>query len=130
VLALLDLTQHVVLVASPDLSAVKSSADAIDILMQLGTPHDRLTVVLNNRVERPAVSRSAVERLLGREVDIEVGYDGTRPDKAAVDGAILSLTDPRSAITRATDTLAAALEAKHGAGAKAAAATARREDER
>lgn len=113
-LALLDLTQHVVLVAAPELSAVKSAGDAIDILMQLGTPYDRLTVVLNSRSPKPTVNRTAVERILRRRVDVEVGFDGTRPDQAAVSGEILSLTNPRSEIARGAETLADLLEAQHG----------------
>ncbi len=112
-LALLDLTQHVILVAAPDLSAVKSASDAVDILKRLGTPEDRLTVVLNSRTPKPAVSRTAVERMLGRDVDVTVEFDGVRPDQAAVDGTILSLSDPKSEITRATDRLAAILESRH-----------------
>src|SRR5256884_6411067 len=85
-LALFDLTQHVVLVAAPELSAVKSAADAIEILRKLGLPDDRLTVVLNNRTPRPAVLKAAVERTLRRAVDVEVGYDGSKPDQAALSG--------------------------------------------
>lgn len=113
-LALFDLTQHVVLVAAPDLSAVKSSADAVDILTQLGTPHDRLTVVLNNRSLKPAVTRDAVERMLKRQVDVEIGYDGARPEQAAVDGVILSLSDAKSELTKGADALADMLDAVHG----------------
>ena len=113
-LALLDLTQHIVLVAAPELSALKSAADAIDILLKLGTPYDRLSVVLNNRSVKPAVTRSAVERMLKRKVDIEVGFDYSRPDQAAVNGEILSITNPRSEITKGADALAALLDTYHG----------------
>jgi Flp pilus assembly CpaE family ATPase len=113
-LALFDLTQQVIVVASPELSAVKSAADAIDILTQLGTPHDRLTVVLNHRSSSSAVTRSAVERMLKRQVDVEVAFDGIRPEQAAVDGVILSVTNPKSEITRGTEALTNLLEAKHG----------------
>jgi pilus assembly protein CpaE len=112
-LALLDLTQHIVLVAAPELSALKSAADAIDILLKLGTPHDRLSVVLNNRSVKPAVTRSAVERMLKRKVDIEVGFDYSRPDQAAVNGEILSITNPRSEITKGADALAGLLDTYH-----------------
>jgi Flp pilus assembly CpaE family ATPase len=112
-LALFDLTQHVVLVAAPELSAVKSAADAIDILTQLGTPDDRLTIVLNNRSFKPAVTRPAVERAFRREVDIEIEFDGTRPEQAAVDGAILSLTNPRSEMARGAEALATLLDSTH-----------------
>ncbi len=115
-LAVLDLTQHVVLVAAPELSAVKSAADAIEILQKLGTPDDRLTVVLNHRTPKPAVSRPAVERMLKRRVDVEVSFDGAKPDQAALTGEILSLTDPRSEITRGALALADILEEKHATG--------------
>jgi MinD-like ATPase involved in chromosome partitioning or flagellar assembly/CRP-like cAMP-binding protein len=112
-LALFDLTQHVVLVAAPELSAVKSAADAVDILSQLGTPQDRLTVVLNHRSIKPAVSKAAVERSLKREVDLEIEFDGIRPEQAAVEGVILSLTNPKSEMARGAEALAALLDAKH-----------------
>ena len=116
-LAVLDLTQHLVLVVAPELSALKSAADAIDILVQIGTPDDRLSVVLNNRTARPAVTRDAVERKLRRRVDVEVGFDGIKPEQAAVEGAILSVTDPRSEITRGSNALAALIDGVHNPSA-------------
>jgi Flp pilus assembly CpaE family ATPase len=113
-LAVLDLTQHIVLVAAPEMSALKSAADAIDILLRLGTPPDRLTVVLNNRSSKPSVTRTAVEQVLKRRVDVEVGYDGARPDLAAVKGELLSLTNPRSEIAKGAEALADLLEVRHG----------------
>src|SRR5713101_7758880 len=113
-LAVLDLTQHVIVITAPELSAVKSAADAIDILRKLGTPDDRLTVVLNNRSAKPAVMKTAVERTLKRSIDVEVAFDGAKPDEAALTGTILSLTDHRSEITRGARTLADILEGKHG----------------
>jgi MinD-like ATPase involved in chromosome partitioning or flagellar assembly len=112
-LALFDLTQHVVLVTAPDLSAVKSSADAIEIFNQLGTPDDRLTVVLNHRAEKPAVTKAAVERSLRRSVDVEILYDGVRPEQAALDGVILSTSNPKSEIARGTEALAALIDGIH-----------------
>jgi Flp pilus assembly CpaE family ATPase len=117
-LAVFDLTQHVVLVAAPEMSAVKAGADAIEILRKLGTPDDRLTVVLNNRSMKPAVLKPAVERMLRRSVDVEVAFDGVKPDQAAVTGAILSMTDPRSEITRGSQAIADILEEKHGNAAQ------------
>src|SRR2546428_370654 len=113
-LALFDLTQHVVVVAAPELSAVKSAADAIDILGQLGTPIDRLSVVLNSRSFKPAVTKSAVERSLKREIDVQIQYDGSKPEQAAVDGMILSLTNPHSEMAKGCEVLAALLDSKHG----------------
>ncbi len=115
-LALLDLTQHIVLIAAPELSAVKSAADAVQILNKLGTPDDRLTVVLNHRSERPPIDRGAVERALKRRVDVEIEFDGNRPEQAAVDGVILSLANPKSEMARGAETLAALLDGVHSRG--------------
>ncbi|HEY8803259.1 MAG TPA: hypothetical protein VIN00_09280, partial [Candidatus Dormibacteraeota bacterium] len=86
----------------------------IDILLRLGTPHDRLSVVLNNRSAKPAVTRSAVERMLKRKVDVEVAYDYSRPDQAAVNGEILSISNARSEIAKGAEALADLLHAYHG----------------
>jgi MinD-like ATPase involved in chromosome partitioning or flagellar assembly len=115
-LAVFDLTQHIVLVAAPELSAVKSAADALGILRELGTPDDRLTVVLNNRTPKPAVLKPAVERMLKRNVDVEIGFDGPKPDQAALTGTILSMSDPRSEITRGALAVADIIHEKHGKG--------------
>jgi Flp pilus assembly CpaE family ATPase len=114
-LALLDLTQHILLVAGAELSSVKSAADAMVILAQLGMPTDAVSIVLNNRSPKPAVSRAALARMLERGIDVEVAFDGIRPDKAAVAGQILSLTDPRSEITKGVEAIAMRLEARSGA---------------
>ena len=82
-------------------------------------------MVLNNRTPKPAVSRPAVERKLKRRVDIEVGFDEMRPEQAAVDGTILSLTNPKSEITKGTDSLTTLLEAWHGRSSAAARTGAR-----
>jgi len=70
-------------------------------------------VVLNNRTEKGAVTRSAVERALKRAIDVEVGFDAARPEQAAVEAQILSLTNPRSELTKGAEALAALLEARH-----------------
>jgi Flp pilus assembly CpaE family ATPase len=115
-LAVFDLTQHVVLVAAPDLSALKSAADALEILRKLGTPDDRLTVVLNNRTPKAAVLRPAVERMLKRRVDVEIAFDGPKPDQAALTGTILSISDSRSEIARGAQALANIITDTHGKG--------------
>jgi len=55
--------------------------------------------------------------MLKRGVDVEVGFDGGKPDQAALTGTILSLTDPRSELTRGAQAIADLLEQKHGPAA-------------
>lgn len=113
-LATFDQAQQVLLVAAPELSAVKSAADALDILRRLGLPHDALTVVLNRTDQRPNVDRWAVGQILKRPVDVEVGFDGARPEQAALSGSVLSVSNPRSELAKASEVLADLLEARHG----------------
>ena len=60
------------------------------------------------------MTRPAVERMLKRVVNVEVAFDGTRPEQAAVDGVILSAADARSEMTRGCLRLATLLDATHG----------------
>jgi Flp pilus assembly CpaE family ATPase len=110
VLAVVDHVQHVVLVVTPEISAVKASADALEILVTLGVPPDEVSVLLNHRTAKPAVHRASLERMLGKPVDVEVLFDGSRPDEAALHGSILSLTDPKSEVTKGVEALARRLE--------------------
>lgn len=110
VLAVVDHVQHVVLVVTPEISAVKATADALDILVTLGVPPNQISVLMNQRSAKPAVLRVSLERMLGRAVDVEMLFDGGRPDEAALHGNILSLTDPRSEVTKGAETLARLLE--------------------
>jgi Flp pilus assembly CpaE family ATPase len=105
-----DHVQHLVLVVTPEISAVKASADALEILLTLGVPPEEVSVLLNHRSAKPAVQRASLERMLGRPVDIEMLFDGGRPDEAALHGNLLSLTDPRSEITKGVEALARRLE--------------------
>ena len=111
VLAVVDHVQHVVLVVTPEISAVKASADALEILVTLGVAPDQVSVLLNHRSAKAAVQRTSVEMRLGKPVDVEMLFDGGRPDEAALHGNILSLTDPRSEVTKGAETLAQLLEA-------------------
>jgi len=110
VLAVVDHVQHVVLVVTPEISAVKASADALEILLTLGIPTDQVSVLLNHRGLKPAVLRPSLERMLGKPVDVEMLFDGGRPDEAALHGNILSLTDPKSEVTKGVEALANRLE--------------------
>jgi Flp pilus assembly CpaE family ATPase len=52
------------------------------------------------------VSKEDVVRTLKQELSVEIDFDGTKPDEAAVKGEILVLTDPKSAIGRGAEQLA------------------------
>jgi len=117
-LAALDQSQHVLLVVTPEIAAVKSAADASAILGMLGILSERVSLVLNHRTPVAALSRNAVERGVGRAVTHEIPFDGARPAEAAVHGSILAVDCPRSELTRAVEAIATGIEARHAAQAE------------
>ena len=66
----------------------------------------RVILALNNKVPKSVVGREDVVRTLKQDLAIEIGFDGTKPDEAAVKGEILVLTDPKSEIARGVEQLA------------------------
>src|SRR4029077_20422718 len=66
----------------------------------------RIILALNNKVPKSVVSKEDVIRTLKQELAVEIEFDGTKPDEAAVKGEILVLTDPKSAISRGAEQLA------------------------
>ena len=80
------------------------------ILVTLGVPPDQVSVLLNHRSAKASVQRASVELRLGKPVDVEMLFDGGKPDDAALHGNILSLIDPRSEVTKGVETLAQLLE--------------------
>ena len=108
-----DQSQHVFMVITPEITAVKGAADAATILGVLGIPQDRLSLVLNHRTPAAGLSRNAVERGAKRPMTHEIPYDGTRPDEAAVHGGILAVANSKSLFARAIDALATSFESVH-----------------
>ena len=82
-------------------------------------------MILNARSPRAAISKSAVERRMGAHIAVEVAYDGSKPEEAALSGQILSMSDKTSEISRGAARIADLLEAARidgPAGAAPAAA--------
>lgn len=108
VLMVLEHSQRIVLLATPELSTLKDISDLLNIFTNvLQIVPGRLLVTINNRIAKPVVGREDVERTLKQQIALEIGYDGSKPDEAAVKGEILALTDSRSAVTRGAEQLAA-----------------------
>ena len=101
----LDVSDRVLVVITPEISALAGTTEFLTILREaIGLPDGVVTVLLNNRPARPAMGRAAVQRAIERPVDIEIAHDGARPDLAALHGA-LTIDDPRSEIKMGIDRL-------------------------
>ena len=107
VLTVLEHSQRIVLLATPELSSLKDISDLLNIFTNvLQIVPGQLLIALNFRMPKPVVGREDVERTLKQEIVAEFQFDGSKPDEAAVKGEILVLTDPKSAIARGCEQLA------------------------
>ena len=107
VLTVLEHSQRIVLLATPELSTLKDISDLLNIFTNvLQIVPGQILIAMNNKSPKPVVGREDVERTLKQEIVAEIGYDGSKPDEAAVKGEILVLTDPTSAIARGAEQLA------------------------
>ncbi|HEX6488737.1 MAG TPA: cyclic nucleotide-binding domain-containing protein [Candidatus Dormibacteraeota bacterium] len=109
-LAALEESQRLVLVTTPELATLHGASELGEILsIAVGVPPEAITMVLNQRSPKTALSREAVARAIEREIDVEVRHDGVRADEAALRG-VLSHDDPKSEITIGARSLADLIE--------------------
>jgi Flp pilus assembly CpaE family ATPase len=107
VLTVLEHSQRIILLATPELSTLKDISDLMNIFTKvLQIVPARLLITMNNKISKPVVGRDDVERTLRQKIILEIGYDGAKADEAAVKGEILVLTDSKSAIARGAEALA------------------------
>jgi pilus assembly protein CpaE len=101
VLAALEVSDHLLLVATPELASMHDSRLVIDLATRvLNIPVGRIHTVLNHRAADSAMNRKVVEEVLGRAVVAEFRYFGARPELAGLEGKLQAQTDPGGAYTR------------------------------
>jgi pilus assembly protein CpaE len=111
-LGVFDAASHAIVVVAPELPSLRGGQDALRIIHDLmHFPEEGIKVVLNQRQANAVVPRATVERALGRPPDAVIGYDGDKPERAALKGAILAVSDRKSQISKGTLRLAELLEA-------------------
>lgn len=111
VLTVLEASDHVALVLTPELTSMKDAKQFLDILGNvLRIPSDHAHVIVNHRSGHSGMTSSDIEQVLGQPVDFEVAHDGVRPERAAMKGELLALNQQRSGIGRAMTELAATIE--------------------
>jgi pilus assembly protein CpaE len=107
-LAALDRTDELLLVAGPDVPALKNVHLSLHTLALLSFPEDRIRLILNRANERGGVSGSDVKSIIGRDVFAELPSDpavplGVNRGKPAV------ISQPDSAYSKALVGLAETL---------------------
>jgi Flp pilus assembly CpaE family ATPase len=100
-LGVFDAATHTIVVVAPELPSLKGAQDALRIIHDLMRfPDERVKLVLNQRQANAVLPRETVIRALGRPPDVVIGYDGNKPERAALQGTILAGTDPKSEIAK------------------------------
>jgi pilus assembly protein CpaE len=127
VLAAMDLSDVIYLVTGPDVVGLKHLSLAIQTLTTLGTPRERVRVVLNRADSKVGISPTDVERVMRIKPDVLVPSSSLVP-ASLNHGVPVVLEEPRSAVAKAVDELAAALvaESKPSNGAAPEGARGRR----
>ena len=111
-LAVLEQSDDILMVVSPELAAAKAAGDVLAIFDALELPRDLVAILINNRAPKPALIRPALERVLGRTVQFEIAYEGTRPDEAALTDSFHVLAHPRSAMASVTRDVVRLIESR------------------
>ncbi len=113
-LSVLERAQRIILLVTPELTALKDTKELIELFKTvLNIPDGSVTLVLNRPRATTMVDRNAVERSLGRAIDVELDHDGYRCDRAAVTGEPLVAAFPTSPLAKKLKALAMTLETEH-----------------
>ncbi|HEX6487289.1 MAG TPA: AAA family ATPase [Candidatus Dormibacteraeota bacterium] len=117
----LDVSDRVLVLVTPEITALTGTTEFLGVLRDaIGLPDSSVTVALNNRSTRPAMSRAAVQRAIERTIDVEIRNDEGRPDLAALHGSLL-VDDRQSQIRLAIDELVKRYQSTARTGEEAAA---------
>ena len=118
VLAALELSDHLILVATPELASMHDVRQVFNLVTDvLEVPAGRVHPILNHRSPDSAMTRAAVEEVLGRELATEIRYHGAQPEMTALEGKLQAKAYPRSQFSRAVGEL---LDRVTTAGARSA----------
>ena len=117
----LERASQVILVVTPELTAMKDTKDLLDVFRNvLNIPDGNIKVVLNHPRPVSMIGRSDVERTIGRAVDIELEHDGERCDRSAVTGELLVAAFPASPVSKKLKAMAGAIDGSDAAAEKPA----------
>ncbi|MDQ6918936.1 MAG: AAA family ATPase [Candidatus Dormibacteraeota bacterium] len=101
VLATLEMSDHLILVATPELASMHDTRQVIDLATRiLHIPAGRVHTVLNHRSPDSLMSRKVVEEVLGQELAAEFRYFGVGPEMAGLEGKLQVQSDPGGHFSR------------------------------
>ncbi len=100
-LVVIERAQCLIIMIPPEIAAMTDARRALAVFRDLmGVPDNRIEIVLNQRAPHAALDRSAIESVLGRQVSVTVGFDGTKPEEATLAGSLVMQRDSSSLVAR------------------------------
>ena len=101
VLATLEMCDHVILIATPELASMHDTRQVIDLATHvLKIPAGRVHTVLNHRSADSVMSRKVVEEVLGQPLAAEFRYFGAGPELAGLEGRLQVQSEPGGHFSR------------------------------
>lgn len=123
-LAVFDEADLVVVVVTPEITALRNAARLLRLAGQLGYPADKLLLTLNRADTSRLINRSVVEEHLRRPVSVAIPSDGKTVLDALNAGELLIETRPDNRVAECIAQLAREVAGRFGWTAQAAAARA------
>ena len=106
--AALQLSDHILMVANPDVPCLRNLQRLIDAVKRAGVPGERLQIVLNRASEFGVLSTAQIERVLGFNISFSVNSD-YRTVASAVNSGVPVSTLRASEINGQLDAIARAI---------------------
>lgn len=109
-LGVLERADRILVMVTPELPTLKDTAELLQIFTNmLEIPPARVSLVLNHPRPQTLVTRADAEREVKRPMYMEIAYDGTRFDRAAVTGEVLVAAEPSSPAAKAVNRIASSI---------------------
>ena len=106
-LVVIERAQCLIVVVPPETAAMTDARRALSVFRDImGVPASRIEVVLNQRSPHSPLDKAAIESVLGRQIAVTVGFDGSKPEEATLSGSLAIQRDPSSYIARGANDIA------------------------
>lgn len=106
-LVVIERAQCLVIVVPPEIAAMTDARRALAVFRDImGVPPSRIEIVLNQRTPHTPLDKAAIESVLGRQLSVSVGFDGSKPEEATLAGTLALQRDPSSYVARGANDIA------------------------
>ncbi len=112
VLTILERSDTVLLMLSPELASVKSAIDAIEIFDRMGFAPEKVILIVNDTFPSQHIQLNKISQALGNRTLLEIPYDSSAMIQSINIGKPLMMTSPKSEISQVILNLASKFSSK------------------